>query len=257
MKSAQIADYNKALAKLIGAVDDGHTSLTSLSPYTAYEDSSSLVELMSEEIGPRLKDLSTKKNKYAKARVTKYAELNPTDPNYYQGLTLSKDKKTAIITFDGFQHSAAEIDSMGAMFPPDYEIEESEYRIVSRFKMVNSSPDGFSAAFQILKTINKNADVVKNVVVDLTNNGGGMIATLPYLVAFFTDDPTYVLKDTTNNTVREYHYKVDLNADGVYGGAGDTFKDKFNFFFLTSGFSFSCGNCLPGMAKDAGGQDHR
>lgn len=259
LKSTQIADYNKALAKLIGAVDDGHTSLTSLSPYTAYEDSSSLGELMSEEIGPRLKDLGTKKKKYAQARVTKYAELSPTDPqsgntdpNYYQGLTLSKDKKTAIITFDGFQHSAAEIDSMGTMFPPDYEIGESEYRILSRYKMVNSSPDGFSAAFQILKTINKNADVVKNVVVDLTNNGGGMIATLPYLAAFFTDDPTYVLKDTTNNTVREYHYKVDLNADGVYGGAGDTFKGKFNFFFLTSGFSFSCGNCLPGMAKDAG-----
>ena len=37
-----------------------------------------------------------------------------------------------------------------------------------------------------------------------------------------------------------------------FGDEGDTFKGKFNFYCLTSAFSFSCGNCLPGIAKEAG-----
>lgn len=259
LKSTDISKYNNALAKLIGYVDDCHTSYTGLSPYTAYEDVGTLNSIMSKNIGPRLAGLSSKQKQYAKARVDKYAELNPTDPmagntdaSYYQGLGLSSDKQTAVITFDGFQHSSSEIQSMGAKFGPDYDIDEDNYRIVTRSNMIFSSPDGFSAAFAILKHINKNANVVKNVVVDLTVNGGGMIAVVPYLAAFFTDDPCFVVKDTLNKTVREYHYKIDLNGDGTYGGEGDTFKGKFNFYFLTSGFSFSCGNCLPGLAKNAG-----
>lgn len=100
--------------------------------------------------------------------------------------------------------------------------------------------------------MNKNSKVVKNVVIDLTNNGGGLIATLPYVCAFFSDDPSFTVKDTVNGTIRDYHYKVDLNGDGVFGGEGDTFKNDFNFFVLTSGFSFSCGNSLPGIAKNNG-----
>ena len=259
LKSTEIGKYNEGLATLIGAVDDGHTSYQALSPYTAYEDTLSLNDMMAKHVGPRLKGLSAKQTAYSKARIETYQKLNPqdpmagnTDPNYYQGLTFSKDKQTAVITFDSFQHSSAEIQSMGEMYPAGREIPEDSYHVVSRSSMISSSADGFSTAFQILKTINKTENVVKNVVVDLTVNGGGMIAVMPYLSAFFTDDPTYVLKDTLDNSIREYHYKVDLNADGVYGGEGDTFKGKFNFYFLTSGFSFSCGNCLPGMAKDAG-----
>ena len=50
----------------------------------------------------------------------------------------------------------------------------------------------------------------------------------------------------------EYHYKTDLDQDGVYGSSKDTFKDKYKFFVLTTGASFSCGNHFPSICKDSG-----
>jgi hypothetical protein len=253
LKSTDVKKYNAAFAKLIGKVDDGHTGFNGLSIYTAYDDLDALPTLTKANIGPRLAELMNKKNKYAKARIDKYAELNPgqggnPDPNFYQGIKFSDNNETAIITFDAFTYESTVLENMKERFPNDEEIET--YRV--RSDMISSSANGFSAAFQLLKHMNKTSKVVKNVVIDLTNNGGGAIALLPYLTAFFSDDPAYVIKDTTTGAIKEYHYKVDLNGDGVFGGTGDTFKNDFNFYCLTSGFSFSCGNCLPGIAKDNG-----
>ena len=252
LKSTNVKDYNAAMAKLFGKVDDGHSGFTGLSLYTAYDDLDSLSALNKANLGPRVTTLGEKRTAYQQARIDKYAELHPgtnknPDPNFYHGIQFSQDNETAVITFDSFQHQDPQIKNMKEKFP-DGEVEQ----FLVRSNMIMSSADGFSAAFQLLKNMNKSSKVVKNVVIDLTNNGGGLIATMPYLAAFFSDDPTYVVKDTINGTVREYHYKVDLNGDGTFGGQGDTFKNDYNFFFLTSGFSFSCGNALPGIGKDNG-----
>lgn len=252
LKSTNAKEYNTALAKLFGKVDDGHSGHSGLSLYTAYDDLDALPALAKANAGPRLKALAEKKKTYNKARIDKYGELHPeqagnADPNFYHGIQFSSDNQTAVLTFDAFTHEAEQILNMKEKYPTG---EVEQYLVRSNF--ISSTPDGFSAAFTLLKNMNKNSKVVKNVVIDLTNNGGGLIATMPYVTAFFSDDPTFTLKDTINGTIREYHYKVDLNGDGVFGGQGDTFKNDFNFFMLTSGFSFSCGNCLPGIAKNNG-----
>lgn len=259
LKSTDITTYNGALSKLLGKADDGHTAHTGLSLLTKYEETDGLPELSKKNADERLKALVANKQRNSKARVDKFKELNPddpnagnTDPNFYQGMRFSSDKKTAVITFDGFLHGADTVKNMKELFPTEQSYEEQDYLIRSRPAFISSTPDGFSTCFDMLKSINKTSKVVENVVFDLTNNGGGMIATLPYIEAFISDDPTYVLKDTNTGVIKEYHYKVDLNGDGTFGGAGDTFKGQFNFYFLTSGFSFSCGNYLPGFAKNAG-----
>jgi len=38
----------------------------------------------------------------------------------------------------------------------------------------------------------------------------------------------------------------------VYGSDKDTFRGKYNFYILTSGGSFSCGNHLPQICKENG-----
>ena len=250
--------YNEAMAKLLGAIDDGHTKHTGLSIFTGLDHYADLTDLSKQHAGQRLKTLTEKYATYAKARVDKYHELvdasSPDDANFYQGLRISQDKSTIILTFDAFTHSDAEIKNMKELYPdgitdPDATYQELNYNIRSRF--IFSTPDGMSSAFTAIDALNKD-HATKNIVLDLTVNGGGHIAVLPYLAAFFTDDPVYPIIDPHNGLVYEYHYKVDLNGDGVFGGEGDTYKGKYNFFILTSGFSFSCGNCLPGMAKDAG-----
>lgn len=259
LKSTKPDEYNKSFAKLIGYIDDGHTGFNNMSHYSSYSDLDNFGEYVKlSKSGERMKKLVANSGKYMKARMDKAKELNPDDqnpedPNYYQGIKFSDNKETAIIAFNGFGHNDKEILNMKELFPdPNYDVDEANYNIFTRAKLIFSTPDGFSQAFKILDLINKNQQVVKNVVFDLTTNGGGEIATMAYLAAFFSDDPVYTVKDVTNGVIKEYHYKVDLNGDGKFGDVGDTYKGKFNFYFLTSGFSFSCGNCLPGMGKDAG-----
>ena len=258
LKSNKPGTYTEAFAKLIGYIDDGHTGFNNMTPCSSAADLDKIGDYQKvSRSGPRLTALIAASQKYTKGKMDKTKELdpdgaNPNEPNYYQGIKFSRDKETAVISFNGFLHNFSDIKNMGELFPGDYSIEEAEYNIQTRARLINSSCDGFSQAFKILDIINKDSKVVKNVVIDLTTNGGGEIATMPYLAAFFSDDPAYVIKDIHNGAVREYHYKVDLNGDGKFGDVGDTYKGKFNFYFLTSAFSFSCGNCLPGMGKDAG-----
>lgn len=259
LKSTDAQTYNEAFSKLLGGVDDGHTAHSGLSIFTSLKDADSLNGLRQKYLGPRVTKLGGLRSKYSKARNDKYNELHPErpgtdDPVFHQGIKFSEGRETAIITFDGFTHNALEIKNMREMFPEPLNVPETDFEInvPVRAAFANSTPDGFSTAFEMLRQLNKSSKVVKNVVLDLTCNGGGAIMTLPYLAAFFTDDPVYTLQETNTKAISEYHYKVDLNGDGVFGGEGDTFKNDFNWFVLTSGFSFSCGNCLPGMAKDAG-----
>jgi hypothetical protein len=111
-----------------------------------------------------------------------------------------------------------------------------------------SSPWGFMMSFDQIKA---NPDI-KNVVLDLTCNSGGMVLTLPYLAAHFTKDPIFLGHDTLMGVDNEFHYTVDLNGNGVFGEDEDTYANKYNFYVLTSDFSFSCGSALPTMAHMAG-----
>lgn len=258
LKSNKPAVYTEAFAKLIGYVDDGHSAFLNLTPNISIDDMDKVTEYTKmSRSGQRLTNLAEASKKYMNAKMDMTKKLdpegqNPNEPNYYQGIKFSSNKETAVISFNGFLNSDKEIRNMGELFPEGYTIDEPDYNIQTRGKLIFSTPDGFSQAFKILDILNAKEKVVKNVVIDLTTNGGGEIATMPYLSAFFSDDPTYVIKDVHNGVTREYHYKVDLNGDGKFGSDGDTYKGKFNFYFLTSAYSFSCGNCLPGMAKDAG-----
>ena len=260
LKNTNVSEYNKALAKLIGNVDDGHTSYDGLSLFTKYEETDGLIPLMKSNLKDRVLKLFSDREKYSKSRIDTYKKLyseepgvGDTQPNFYQGMRFSSNKETAVITFDLFTHATPTILNMRELFPTEQSYgDDMDMLVRTRAKMIDSSPDGFSQCFDILKHLNKESNVVKNVVVNLTLNGGGMIAALPYLEAFFSDKPSYTLIDTLHDEVRDYRYKVDLNGDGTFGGEGDTFKGKFNFFFLTSSYSFSCGNFLPGFAKDNG-----
>lgn len=250
LQSLDPSVYNDAFAKLIGAVDDGHTSYSAVTPMTDVNKETSPAALIKNYMGNRLKGLMTARANYTKSRLDTWNKLHPdepgtSDPDFHQGVKLSDDKQTAIITFDSFIHSGSVIENMK-------NVPQEVDRYAVRSKFVFSSTDGFNYAFRMIDNLNKGTKVTKNVVIDLTLNGGGMIATLPYLAAFFTDDPIYRLQLSTNGAFREYHYQADINGDGVYGGAGDTYKDVYNIYVMTSQFSFSCGNCLPGMAKEAG-----
>ncbi|MBQ9469099.1 MAG: hypothetical protein IJU52_08855 [Clostridia bacterium] len=99
---------------------------------------------------------------------------------------------------------------------------------------------------------------IKNFVVDLSVNGGGLVAVAGYMLAAMTNAADKNAQsaiwriNTTTGNVNENDFLADLNLDGEFDDLDKKVAYDFNFAILTSRFSFSSGNLLPVLAKDRG-----
>lgn len=90
---------------------------------------------------------------------------------------------------------------------------------------------------------------IENVVLDLSNNGGGEAPAVAFVLgAFLGDGKINIASPMTNAQVTEI-FKVDLNLDRKFDDK-DSLKD-YNLFCLCSPASFSCGNLAPCALKDS------
>ena len=102
------------------------------------------------------------------------------------------------------------------------------------------------------------ADGVKNLVLDITLNGGGSCDIVSADVALLRKSRTTQLwsQDALEGTNKIATYYVDSNFDGVFDEKDDT-NPKFdcsgmNIGVLSSKVAFSCGNQFPTLMKDYG-----
>ena len=155
---------------------------------------------------------------------------------------------TAYIKFHLFIHTESASYPLEAYTNKAYQTESFEQAQQKVLMALNDSPYyAFCVAFNdILKH-----DNIKNIVIDITGNLGGEVRCIPYLAAFMTRDPSMVYRNTFDDSLVDFHYKVDLDGDGVFGGEGDSFEGKYNFYILNGG-NFSCGNEFAAIAKNAG-----
>lgn len=224
--STNTKTYETAMQQFVGAYFcDGHSGYTATSPFQ--------------------RDLGT--SAYTSALYSNEREMNLYSA-YYEcsgardsagkglGVTFSDNNRTAVIRFDTFMKAS---DTEGV------DVDDYTYDALDE----NCSYLFFKKAF---KEITAKGSTVKNVVIDVSCNGGGMVDSLPYLQAFMTDDPFITYKNTLTGEISDVHYKVDLNQDGTKGGSGDTYKGQYNFYVLTSNYSFSCANAFPTFAKKGG-----
>lgn len=94
------------------------------------------------------------------------------------------------------------------------------------------------------------ADGIENVVVDLSNNGGGEIDACMYITAWMVGQAEINIVDAVTGSTSTSIYKADVNMDNKFDDT-DTIKDK-NLYCLISPTSFSCGNLMPFMLKASG-----
>ena len=104
--------------------------------------------------------------------------------------------------------------------------------------------NGLGIVCSALNEIANNTSI-KNVVLDVTANTGGLLNIVPFIAGITTSDPTMCLKDSFSGQVIEFHYETRLNGDPDL----TTLANKYNFFVLTSKYSFSCANALPTVLK--------
>ncbi len=94
---------------------------------------------------------------------------------------------------------------------------------------------------------------VENFVVDLSLNPGGHAEVLVAITSLINGQSYFQGVNTLTKQNVKVNYLIDNNFDRVFDE-----KDlkprytKLNYAFLTSRYSFSCGNLLPALMKDLG-----
>lgn len=111
--------------------------------------------------------------------------------------------------------------------------------------------DLFTALIYFFDTIEKDTNV-ENVVFDLTANTGGYVVLAVVILAYMMENPYLTYKnELTGSLIKEY-YQVDLNLDGKFDEKDRAYASKYDYFFLTSGVTFSAANLVSSTAKESG-----
>ncbi|MBR4754977.1 MAG: hypothetical protein IK054_07335 [Lachnospiraceae bacterium] len=95
---------------------------------------------------------------------------------------------------------------------------------------------------------------MKNFILDDSNNGGGSTESCMYILNAITKDKRdefYYAGTMTGNTVYE-KLDYDMDQDGKFEGDAEDFDYNFNYAVMCSQGSYSSGNILPCLSKEAG-----
>ena len=113
------------------------------------------------------------------------------------------------------------------------------------------------------RMVRREGSPVKNIVIDLSQNGGGNADAAIAVASWFTGEARFSLLDTMTGAETIACYRTDLNLNGIAlsnpeGGSGsfdpgDTVSGRYNLYCLISPSSFSCGNLVPCIFDQAGG----
>ncbi|MDL2237944.1 hypothetical protein LJC56_08980 [Christensenellaceae bacterium OttesenSCG-928-K19] len=91
---------------------------------------------------------------------------------------------------------------------------------------------------------------IDNVVIDLSNNGGGQADAAIYVISWFLGDCILNINDTLTEAQASTRYQIDANGDRIFD-ENDTVASK-NLYCVISPNSFSCGNLVPAAFKSSG-----
>ncbi|MBE6136728.1 MAG: hypothetical protein E7181_05675 [Erysipelotrichaceae bacterium] len=165
-----------------------------------------------------------------KAAIAMYNEIYGTKVKK-EGMRYSGDGKYGYFSFDSFDtYHYFEEDPI----PEEVLIEDTFHRFIKN--LVEAKEKG-----------------VKRIIIDETTNGGGSVSIMGKLLALLSKDgkSEMFLRSDDNGSILKTTTKLDLNNDGVTD-QNDCFGNDFEFYLLTSNFSFSCGNAFPFYADHYG-----
>ncbi len=219
--STDTATYDTALEKfLMGYIDDGHTVYHEPSMYQSYASISQYKNLLRSFAGPRIKalnDIGAARKKDRAAAAAAAGEKKEKGVFYVND---GNADKMAVIVFDNFLSS-----------DPGNSTNLEEIAGLNTYWFLTK-------AFEDIAT---HTDV-KNVVIDLSCNGGGVIQQCMLALCFLRDTDEFFMaeKNHLDNSIAKFYYSIDT-------GSATSLKKNYNFYVLTSGYSFSCGNFFPAV----------
>jgi len=145
---------------------------------------------------------------------------------------------TAYVTFDSFAFTPGEVKGVA-----DY------YALAESDALPN---DTLGIIMQAHKQITRENSPIKNVVLDLSANGGGAVPTAYFTLAWFLGEASFAVHNTFTGAEATSKIKADVNLDRQFD-ENDTLAGRgLHLFCLTSPKSFSCGNQVPWAFKADG-----
>jgi len=201
--------------------DDMHSGFTRGSYLFEHDKNvESIISMM--YFGPSMKNMIKQSSVYANARKAVYRAWVP-------GYEEVDD--TAFITFDHF-----------TMDRPDY------YDLtIDR----DTPQDTVDLIIYANSQIKREGSPIKNIVIDLSNNGGGDSDAAIFVLSWFLGEADMALRDTFTGAETNAIYLADVNLDGEYN-ALDNVADGYKLYCLTTNNSFSCGNLVPAACRSSG-----
>lgn len=111
--------------------------------------------------------------------------------------------------------------------------------------------DIVSALYDCVVKADKNPKI-KNFVIDVSTNGGGLVPVNYYIISLISGNDTFYDSLVKYGVTTKAYYETDRNLDGKFDSKDVELKFDLNFGIIESEYSFSCANTLPVMAKDNG-----
>ncbi|MBO7123703.1 MAG: hypothetical protein J6V90_10565 [Treponema sp.] len=220
--STDTETYDKAFVRfLMGYIDDGHTFYQAPSIYQSMGSVNSYKRYVGAILGPRYKKLDQTSAEMKKRRAAAGGlGSDPNDDSYGGNADWwyidNGTDKLGILVFDTFET------------PQGF----SPYKF-------------FTDAFNGLKAEHPG---IKNIVIDISCNGGGLIAQCLAALNFLDDSVYLPQKNHLDNSITRHRYVItDAAGNSLKQVSAD--GSPFHFYVLTSGFSFSCGNLFPAVCK--------
>ena len=124
------------------------------------------------------------------------------------------------------------------------------YAAAASGQLPDPTKDTISLLVQAHQKITRENSPIKNVVLDLSTNGGGAAPAAIYTIAWFLGNAQVSTYNTFSGAETTTVYRADVNLDHQYDE-----KDSLShlrLFCLTSPVSFSCGNLVPWAFKEDG-----
>ena len=212
-----------AYSDALSILDDNHTLLVSANKSWG-EDSCGLIRRYGQGCFNR-SELRTTLQSY---RTRTYGSATPGKTVLY-----SQDRKTALFSFDSFMFGTSK-----QVFNEDGSIKADAGEYDTYFLILN-----------LLQEL-KSQGTVENVVLDVSLNGGGVVGVMLKLLCLLSKENSsrFAIYEDTSSSVVNYRTRIDLNGDNKYE-TNECFGNDFNFYILTSDYSFSCANAFPCAAQ--------
>ena len=218
LKGESVANADLAINHLIkDYFDDGHSD---------WKASSWMAGSIKDDVdyGTSVKAMFAETKRYEEARKKYYPDGIPG----YEEIG-----NTAYITFDSFGI-------------PDFNTER--YYLTEDVNSFDDT-DTIGLIMKAHAMITRENSPIENVVLDLSNNGGGVMDTAIFTIAWLLGEASVGVNNVMTGAMCSAVYRADANRDRKFDEK-DTVADK-RVFCLISPVSFSCGNLVPCMLKES------